>query len=304
MALSGGFIVKMPNVSICSDCPRNCAVDRSVSAGFCGCGPLPSVVRAAPHFGEEPCISGVRGSGAVFFSGCNLRCVYCQNCEISRSESGTPVSSSELADIMLRLQDTGVHNINLVTGSHHTGVIAEALEKARLSVPVVWNSSGYEKVETLRMLDGLVDVYLPDYKYASAELAGKYSYAADYPEIAANAVKEMFRQRGRYLFDSENMIQSGVIIRHLILPGEYDNTRDAIDFAADSFPDGSVLFSLMSQYTPMRQFDRFPELNCTVTQEQSETLRHYMLLRGLDGYFQDVNSSGKDMIPDFKENKL
>lgn len=288
----------------CVLCPRKCNIDREKSAGFCGCSDLPFIARAAPHFGEEPCISGVNGSGAIFFSGCNLKCVYCQNSEISRHETGTKVDSSMLAEIILKLEDEGVHNINFVTGTHFTDIIAEAIKKASPGIPVIWNSSAYESIEALRKLEGLVDVWLPDYKYFDGKIAKKYSFAEDYPEIALAAIKEMLRQAGPFKINEEGLIESGVIIRHLILPREYENTMNVIDSVADSFPSGSVLFSLMSQYTPMKDFKEYPELNETVSDEQNDALKHYMILRGLEGYCQDVNSTGKNMIPDFKEYKI
>ena len=286
----------------CNDCPRSCGVLRSddTATGFCGCYSLPTVVRAAPHFGEEPCISGVRGSGAVFFSGCNLKCVFCQNSEISRAPSGRRVDAEELADIFLTLQDKGVHNINLVTGTHFTRVIKRALEIAKPEVPVVWNSSGYEKTETLRMLEGLVDIYMPDYKYSDGALAKRYSMAEDYPEIAEKAIKEMYRQTGPFELDGEGMLKKGVIIRHLILPGQIENSMNAIDFAAEEFPRGSVMFSLMSQFTPMNKLDSFPEINRRVDRESAELLYDYMLKRHIeDGYWQEPEAAGTEMIPDF-----
>lgn len=209
-----------------------------------------------------------------------------------------------LAEIILKLQDEGVHNINFVTGTHFTDIIAEAIKKASPGIPVIWNSSAYESIETLRKLEGIVDVWLPDYKYFDGKIAKKYSFAEDYPEIALAAIKEMLRQSGPYKLNEAGLIESGVIIRHLILPREYENTMNVIDSVADSFPSGSVLFSLMSQYTPMKDFKDYPELNETVSEEQSDALKHYMILRGLEGYCQDVNSTGKNMIPDFKESKI
>ena len=287
---------------ICSDCPRHCNVQRNLDtpSGFCMSPSLPYIYRAAPHFGEEPCISGEKGSGAIFFSGCNLRCVFCQNYEISRGSGGKQVDVEGLKDIILRLQDKGVHNINLVTASHYVRAVAEALSELDLDIPVVWNSSGYESVETLKMLDGLVQIYMPDYKYAGSIPAKKYSRAADYPEIAAEAIKEMFRQRGAYRIDENGIMQSGVLIRHLILPDETDNSMNAIDFVADEFPAGSALFSLMSQYTPMPDCEKFPELNRRVTREENEMLKHYMKLRGInDGFWQEPDSATEEMIPEF-----
>ena len=343
----------------CNDCPRKCNALRTPEGGrgFCMSGSSMRIARAAPHFGEEPCISGLRGSGTIFFTGCNLRCIFCQNYEISRpaaaeqdsfgTESeqsgcgkstarnnrgkerddcvtavgaavkkyGRDISVQELRDIMLRLEDTGVHNINLVTPTHFTRQIAEALSGVSLSIPVAWNSSGYESVESLKLLDGLVQIYMPDYKYASRTAAKKYSAAEDYPEIAAAALKEMFRQRGAYTVDRVGMLTSGLLIRHLILPDgnvqgsrpdgqdgglglNTSNSMDVIDFLADTFPENSILFSLMSQYTPMPAAERFEELRCRVTEEQYDLLRHYMKMRRLEnGYYQDICSATGEMIP-------
>ena len=288
---------------ICNDCPRQCGALRSdrTAAGICASPALPVIARAAAHFGEEPCISGKNGSGTIFFSGCNLRCVFCQNHEISRPASvGKAVSVPQLRDIMLRLREEGVHNINLVTPTHFSRVIAEALVGLDLGIPVVWNSSGYESVETLRRLEGLVQVYMPDYKYADKELAGRYSAAPDYPVRALEAIKEMVRQRGKYKLDENGMLVSGVLIRHLILPGQDNNSMDVIDRISDTFPEGTVLFSLMSQYTPMPGLDRFPELQGRVENASSRHLYKYMLRCGLtDGYWQDASSATEEMIPDF-----
>ena len=262
----------------CSDCPRRCGALRgSVSGGgICASPCLPVIARAAPHFGEEPCISGLKGSGTIFFSGCNLRCVFCQNREISRPAStGETVSVRRLRDIMLRLRDEGVHNINLVTPTHFSRAIAEALDGLELGIPVVWNSSGYESVETLRMLDGLVQVYMPDFKYADAALSRKYSAAPDYPEIALAAIREMYRQRGKYKLDGGGMLVSGVLVRHLILPEQELDSMNVIDLISDNFPAGSILFSLMSQYTPMPGLERFPELGPVMSSDCFNAFRSF-----------------------------
>ena len=285
----------------CNDCPRQCGAKRDDASpgGICRSPLLPRVARAAPHFGEEPCISGTKGSGTVFFTGCNLRCVFCQNREISRGEGGVPLTLSELRDTMLRLRDQGVHNINLVTGAHFVRAIAQALEGLELGIPVVWNSSGYESVESLRRLEGLVQVYLPDFKYWKSEPAKRYSLAADYPKVAATAIREMYRQTGPYRMDETGMLQRGVLIRHLILPGQDLNAMDVMDFAAEEFPEGSVLFSLMSQYTPMPGLERFPELQQRIDSETNQRLIAYMEKLGLEGYCQDVDAATDEMIPDF-----
>ena len=288
---------------ICSDCPRACQAQRTGSAGggVCVSPMLPRVIRAAPHYGEEPCISGTRGAGTIFFSGCNLRCVFCQNREISRKSVGRILTVSELRTLMLRLRDQGVHNIELVTPTHFTRVIAEALDGLELGIPVVWNSSGYEKAETLRLLEGLVQVYMPDLKYLNSDTAKRYSAAADYPEVATAAISEMVRQRGSCRFDDAGLLQSGVLIRHLILPGHSSESMDVTAYVADSVSPGTVLFSLMSQYTPMPGLEaRFPELCRTVTAEENENLIHYLHARRLqDGFWQELSSVGEENIPIF-----
>lgn len=287
----------------CYDCPRRCGAKRGPAerGGFCDASSLPRVSRAAAHFGEEPCISGSRGSGAIFFTGCNLRCVFCQNREISRGGGqGRELTVQQLRDTMLRLRDTGVHNINLVTPTHYSRAIIEALTGLELGIPVVWNSSGYESVETLRWLEGLVQVYMPDYKYYKQDPALRYSSAPDYPQVAAAAIKEMFRQRGAYELDNEGLLRSGVLIRHLILPGQELNAMDVIDFVAEEFPRDSVLFSLMSQYTPMPGLEKHPELSRRVDGETNSMLISYMLRRGISsGYWQETGSATDEMIPDF-----
>ena len=285
----------------CNLCPRRCGAVRgdATPGGLCRSPLLPRIARAAPHYGEEPCIAGKSGTGAVFFTGCNLRCVFCQNREISRASVGRTLTVPQLRDTLLRLRDTGVHNINLVTGSHFVRPIAQALEGLALGIPVVWNSSGYESAETLRMLEGLVQVYLPDFKYWKAEPAGRYSAAADYPETAKAAVREMFRQRGAYALDENGLLRSGVLVRHLILPGQELAAMDVMDFIAEDFPEGSVLFSLMSQYTPMPGLERFPELQRRVTREDNDNLISYMRRRGLEGYCQEPEAATEEMIPAF-----
>lgn len=288
-------------MSQCNLCPRQCGVNRSAGqTGFCGVPEAPIVARAAPHYGEEPCISGSRGSGAVFFAGCNLRCVFCQNYALSRNDLGKEITVARLRDIFRELRDQGVHNINLVTPSHYARPIAQALDGLELGIPVVWNSSGYEAVETLRMLEGLVQVYLPDLKYADAALAARYSAAADYPEIAKAAILEMFRQTGPFRMDGDDVLQSGVLIRHLILPAQADNSRRVIDWVSDTFEPGEVLFSLMSQYTPMGELAAYPELRCTVSPALNDAIYAHLLdSRIEDGFYQDLEAATGEMIPKF-----
>lgn len=287
---------------LCNDCPRRCSALREVnkSGGVCRSPSLPVIARAAEHFGEEPCISGERGSGTVFFSGCNLGCVFCQNHEISGGRVGKAVSIERLRDIFLELQDKGVHNINLVTGTHFVRPIAEALSMAKLSIPVVWNSSAYESVESLKLLDGLVQIYLPDLKYMDADCAMRYSHARDYPETAVAAIAEMFRQRGKFVLDENGMLQSGVLIRHLILPENEDNSQAVIDYVSGHYPGDMVMFSLMSQFTPMPGTERFPELGHRVGRMMNARLCDYAAERGISfGFTQEPESATNDMIPKF-----
>lgn len=285
----------------CMLCPRRCGVDREKGTfGFCKSGADPVVARAAAHFGEEPCISGSCGSGTVFFSGCNMHCVFCQNSPISIGGYGKAVSVSRLAEIFSELAERDVHNINLVTATHFADKVAEALRLAKLVIPVIWNSSGYETLETLRLLDGLVQVYLPDLKYSSSEAAGRYSGAGDYPETAKAAILEMYRQTGNYRLDNAGLLQRGVLIRHLILPGRLDDTFDVIDWVSERFPKSAVLLSLMSQFVPLADRTRFPELARCLTEEEYQRAQSYLLLSGIEnGYFQELSSATVDLIPSF-----
>lgn len=289
----------------CRLCPRECAVLRPLSRtqsgayGVCGEARLPVVARAAIHRFEEPCISGTRGSGTVFFCGCPLRCVYCQNRTISLSRAGREVTVEQLRAIFRRLTAQGVHNLNLVTPTHFTEAIIEALEE-KPPVPVVYNTSGYERVETLARLEGKVQVYLPDMKYALVEPAERYSAAPDYPQVAMAAIREAFRQTGPYRLNEEGIMEKGVLIRHLILPNQLENTRRVIDFVADTFPKGSVKFSLMSQYTPVDVPASYAELSRRITRREYTRAYEYMLERGIeDGYVQERSSAEETYIPDF-----
>ena len=287
-------------MDLCNMCPRRCNIDRNARFGFCQVPEMPMIARAAPHFGEEPCITGTRGAGTVFFSGCNLRCVFCQNHTISRGHTGSVVTVERLRDIFLELQDQGVHNINLVTGSHYAHKIAEALELAKLTIPVAWNSSGYDSVETLKQLEGKVQIYMPDFKYSDPVLAKTYSAAENYPQIAAAAIAEMYRQTGPYLMDENGILQRGVLVRHLILPNRPTNTKGVIDTLTSLLPQGSFLFSLMSQYTPMPNLEAYPELQQRVSPALADFCYRYMLKKGIeDGYYQDPASATDEMIPDF-----
>lgn len=284
--------------SKCFICPRKCGADRSVSKGVCGAGDKIKIARAAPHFWEEPCISGYGGSGAVFFSGCNMKCVYCQNYEISSGCFGGEISTERLKEIYKELISEGVHNINLVTPTHFSEEILKTLNEP-LPVPVVYNTSGYDSVGTLRSFEGKIQIYIPDMKYMSASLAQKYSGASDYPETAEKAIKEMFRQTGEFELDSEGIMKKGVIIRHLMLPGELENTLDVIDWVSSEF-DNKVMFSLMSQFTPNENC-KYKELQRRVTREEYEKAVDYMYLAGIEnGFVQDFSSATSDYTPSFK----
>lgn len=283
---------------ICTLCPRRCGAMRTEERGegFCGMPTLPVVARAALHHWEEPAISGTRGSGAVFFSGCVLRCVFCQNSRISRENFGKAVTVERLREIFEDLVAQGAHNINLVSPTPYAPAIREALEEP-LPVPVVWNCGGYEKPETLRRLEGKVQVYLPDLKYGLSEPARKYSGAADYFDWAKRAILEMFRQTGPYRMEN-GLLKQGVLIRHLLLPGELENTRRVIDWVAESFRPGEVLFSLMSQYTPQPGAEG--KLARHVTKAEYRAAVEYMENCGItDGYTQERTSAREEYTPAF-----
>ena len=286
---------------ICKICPRKCGAVRTDNegAGYCKAEALPRLARAGLHMWEEPCISGKNGSGTVFFSGCNLRCAYCQNYEISAKIFGKTVSVSRLQDIFKELIDKGAHNINLVSPSHYAHVIIKALEKP-LPVPVVWNTGGYDSVETLKALEGKVQIYLTDLKYLDSAIAEKYSAAKDYPEVACKALGEMFRQRGKYILDSDGMMKSGVIVRHLVLPENIKNTKLVINYIDRHFSQGDILFSLMSQYTPAGDISTFPELGRRIRKSEYERVCRVLEKSSItEGFFQELSSAKEEYIPDF-----
>lgn len=287
----------------CRICPRNCAVNRcGGKVGFCGETDQIRIARAALHFWEEPFISGEKGSGAIFFSGCNLKCIYCQNAEIALSAKGKAFSVGELAGIMLDLQEQGAHNINLVTASHVVIQVREALISARkkgLHIPVVYNSSAYESVETIRLLEGLVDIYLPDYKYMDATLAANYSHAPDYPHVAAMAIAEMFRQTGAPLYDETGMLLRGVVVRHLVLPFGVRNAKAVLDYLRETYGK-MILISVMNQFTPVRKTDAYPHLNRRVTKREYENVLSYVIEHGMENvYFQEGETAKESFIPEF-----
>ena len=283
----------------CTLCPRRCGADRmNGQLGFCRQPDKIYAARAAAHYWEEPVISGSFGSGAVFFSGCTLKCLFCQNGIISQENLGKEISTAHLWEIFLKLIDDGVQNINLVTPTHFLPSILPALTP-KLPVPVVYNCGGYERVETLRELEGLVDIYLPDMKYSDPKLAGILSAAPDYVEIAKAAIAEMYRQVGSAVIEDEIM-QRGMIVRHLMLPGELDNTLGVLDWFSEAFPKGDVLFSLMSQYVPMGKAKTMPPYDRRITEDEYDAALSYLELLGIEnGFTQDFSAATEEYIPDF-----
>lgn len=292
-------------MTICNICPRACKVERKISikdkgsTGYCRCGMLPVIARAALHHWEEPCIAGTRGAGTVFFSGCNLSCVYCQNYEISEMQKGIEVSVERLREIYFELIAQGAHNIDLVTPTQYTHAIFQSLREP-LPVPVVYNCGGYESVHTVAFLRKKVQCWLPDLKYSDSHAAARYSDAPDYFEKATAAIEQMVRQTGPYELDGNGILRKGVLIRHLILPGQVENTKGVLKYIAETFAPGEVLFSLMRQYVPCGRASEFPEINRTITDEEYEECESYMEALGIDeGYVQQKASSDKMFIPAF-----
>ena len=282
----------------CNICPRKCDVNRSEKIGFCQSGNAFRLARASLHFWEEPVISGKEGSGAVFFSGCNLKCVFCQNFEISSENRGREVGPERLLEIFENLKEQGANNINLVNPTHFASLLIPVLEKWEHKLPVVWNSSGYESVETLKKLDGLVDIYLPDFKYIRPDKALKYSKAENYPKIAKAAIAEMRNQKKKDVFDSRGIMQQGLIIRHLILPSNTNSSLEILDFLFENFPDTYI--SLMAQYTPCTPLSSFPEINRKITKREYEKVVDYALNKGFEKLFiQEPGSADKNFIPAF-----
>lgn len=282
----------------CTLCPRRCGGDRTQAKGRCRMPDRPVVARAALHHWEEPPLSGTRGAGTVFFSGCSLGCVFCQNDSISQGDFGREIPVESLREIFRELAAQGAHNIDLVNPTHYAHAIAQALE-APLPVPVVWNSGGYDRVETLRALEGKIDIYLPDYKYPDAAGAKAYAGAADYPEVAQAAIREMVRQTGPCVFDGAGLLRRGVVIRHLLLPGRLAQAKEVMDWVAGTFPPNTVLFSLMSQYTPWGRAGDFPPLDRPLRRSEVRGAEAYFANLGLAGFTQGVEAVGAEYIPAF-----
>ena len=293
----------------CNLCPRNCFVDReSEKKGYCGQSNKIYVARAALHMWEEPCISGTEGSGTVFFCGCTLRCIFCQNHRIALGKEengeriGKEINIGRLKEIFLELQEAGANNINLVTGTHYIPQIVMALKWAKeegLMIPIVYNTSGYEKVESLRLLEGFVDIYLPDMKYVSKELSREYSNAPDYFEVVSKALKEMVRQVGEPEFDERGYMKKGVIVRHLVLPGSTKDSKAVLDYLWNTYGD-RIYISIMNQYTPMEQIKNHPLLSRKVTKREYSKIVDYALSLGWEnGFIQEGETAKESFIPGF-----
>lgn len=288
---------------ICTQCPRKCGINRTEQRGYCGESETIRIARAAPHMWEEPPISGENGSGTIFFSGCSLRCIFCQNHEIAVSHLGYDITPEQLTDTMLRLQADGVHNINLVTPSHYTLQLVPVLEHARsrgVTVPFVWNSSGYESVSALRQLDGLIDIYLPDFKYINPETAKEYSNAPDYPDAAKTALAEMVRQCGAPQLDAQTgLMTRGVQVRHLVLPGHAQESRQILWYLYQTYGNG-IGYSIMNQYTPMPQMQGHPLLSRKVTAQEYDNVVRYAKQIGIENAFtQEGEAASESFIPEF-----
>lgn len=291
---------------MCTLCPRNCRIDRTAGqTGVCGQTEKLKAARAALHYWEEPCISGEQGSGAVFFSGCALHCVFCQNADIANGTAGKEITRERLAEIFLELQQKGANNINLVTPGHFAPQIVWALERAKqqgLTVPIVYNTSSYENVDTIKSLEGLVDIYLPDFKYMDAKLSAKYSHAPDYSGVAKAAIAEMVRQTGSAEFyenDEDGLMRRGTIVRHLILPGCTEDSKAVIRYLYETYGD-RIYISIMNQFTPLAGVEKYPEINRRVTETEYDEVVDYAIGLGVEhGFIQEGGTAEESFIPQF-----
>lgn len=291
------------NMENCLLCPRECGKDRTKGRmSFCGVGDKIRCARASLHHWEEPCLSGMRGSGTVFFTGCNMGCIFCQNGEISHGGKGIEITTDRLCEIFFELRDAGAHNINLVTAGHFLPKVLEAVKMAKLKgidIPFVYNSSGYEKADAIARCEGLIDIYLPDFKYIKEESARKYSSAPDYPEVAKSAIAEMVRQKPKCIFDDDGIMQSGVIVRHLLLPTHLAESKKIIKYLRDTYGD-SIYISIMSQYTPVGKIEKFSELTDKVSKKDYDELVDFAIDIGIENAFiQEGEAASESFIPDF-----
>jgi len=296
-------MIDILNMKNCILCPRECHADReNGKKGFCGMNALPSAALASQHMWEEPCISGEKGSGTVFFSGCNLKCVFCQNFDISQEGNGKEISVERLAEIFIEQQNKGVHNINLVSAGHFIPAVKKAIIIAKsngLAIPVVYNSNGYEKADALKELEGLIDIYLPDIKYFSSEISKEYSFAEDYFDAAINAVKEMYRQVGKNQFNENGMLKKGIIIRHLVLPNCRQDSKKILDIIKENFGN-NVYISIMNQYTPMYKANEIKKLNRRLTTfEYEDVIKHFFDIGLENGFMQGKNTATDAYTPIF-----
>ena len=288
------------NINRCNICPRNCLVDRRITPGFCLAKDKMVISRFSRHMWEEPVISGDNGSGTIFFSGCNLKCLYCQNYLISSTLKGKEIDIDEFVRICLKLEKSGVHNINIVTGTHFLPLIKDGIVKAKekgLSIPVVYNTSSYEKVSSLKEMEGLIDIYLPDFKYYDNNLAKKYSSCDDYFEIAKDAIDEMYRQVGKPIVEND-LMKKGVIVRHLMLPGHLEDSKKIIKYLYDKYKD-NIYISIMNQYTPVRK-TKYDNLNSKISDKDYDELINYALDLGVkNAFIQEGDTQEESFIPDF-----
>ena len=286
---------------LCELCPRKCNIDRSLGRGYCGVGELPVVARIAPHYDEEPPISGTNGAGTIFFSGCNLRCVYCQNYEISALANGREITPYRLSEEYRRLESMGVHNIEFVTPSHYVDAIIESLEIYKPSLPIIYNTSAYDKTETLRKLDGIVNIYLPDFKYSDNELSKRLSNCSDYVETATTAIGEMIRQCGDIVME-DGLMKRGVIIRHLVLPSHVKNSIGVLEIIKEKW-DTRIPVSLMAQYMPAGRSEEYPDINRRITKREYKKVLDKMTELEFDGFAQELESSDEKYVPEWDYNK-
>ena len=287
----------------CNICPKNCGADRTErEKGFCNTGKTLTVARAALHHWEEPCLSGTHGSGTIFFSGCNLRCVFCQNSAISRGNTGKEISENRLYEIFFELKEQGAHNINLVTPTHFLPTILPLIRRAKendIKIPFVMNCGGFESVASLKEAEGLIDIYLPDFKYISPKLSAKYSHTPNYAEIAKAALNEMVRQQPECHFSDDGLLLRGVIVRHLLLPGQIKDSKAVLLYLLKTFGD-RIFISIMNQFTPTKELEKYPEINRKVTKREYDTLIDYALSLGIkNAFIQEGDTSKESFIPDF-----
>lgn len=286
-------------MSGCFLCPRGCGSDRIMKRGFCGAGGQLCAARISPHFWEEPCISGSRGAGAVFLSGCSLKCVFCQNYSLSHKELGRQLSDDDFIQALKRLEERGVHNIDLVNPTHYAGVLARIFEKWRPAVPVVYNSGGFDSISALKEAEAYAQVYLPDFKLMDQSRCRRYLGFAEYGKYASQAIAEMIRQRPEPEYNEEGILISGVLIRHLVLPCNLDQTKKIIDWLWDNVPAHTPI-SIMSQYFPAGRASEYPEINRRLTRREYETAAEYFMAKGFkNGYIQELSSGSAEFVPAF-----